>query len=262
LLQGEDGPAIVLNETGSAPVVLVCEHAGNRIPKNLGSLGLGDDDLKRHIAWDIGAEAVTRRLATLLDAPAVLQRYSRLVYDCNRPPEQASAMPQVSESTRIPGNESLTAEDRRVRTDEVYRPFHARVAAILDERRRRGREAIFVTVHSFTPVFRGVARPFHVGLPFDRDSRFTETLLSLLTRDSPLDVRRNEPYGPADGVCHTLNLHAEARGLAYAMIEIRNDLIGSDEGQAEWASRLSEVLRQAAAMHASGTGPRAVRASA
>jgi predicted N-formylglutamate amidohydrolase len=262
LLQGEDGPVIVLNETGCSPVVLVCEHAGNRIPKALGSLGLGNDDLKRHIAWDIGAEAVARRLATLLDAPAVLQRYSRLVYDCNRPPEQASAMPQVSESTRIPGNESLTAEDRRVRADEVYRPFHARVAAILDERRRRSAPTIFVTIHSFTPVFKGAARPYHVGLPFDRDKRFTETLLPLLIRAGPFDVRRNEPYGPADGVCHTLNLHPEARGLPCAMIEIRNDLIAADVDQAEWAGRLSDVLRQAAAIHASGTGLKAVRASA
>lgn len=262
LLQGEDGPAIVLNETGRSPVVLVCEHAGNRIPKSLGSLGLGDDDLKRHIAWDIGAEPVTRRLATLLDAPAVLQRYSRLVYDCNRPPEQASAMPEVSESTRVPGNEGLTAEDRRARADEIYRPFHARVAAILDERKRRSVQTIFVTIHSFAPVFKGVARPFHVGLLFDRDKRFTETLLPLLARAGPFDVRRNEPYGPADGVCHTLNLHPEPRSLAYAMIEIRNDLIAARKGQAEWAFRLSDVLQQAAAIDDRSTGLTTVRASA
>lgn len=262
LLQGEDEPTVVLNKSGSSPVVLVCEHAGNRIPKSLGSLGLSENELKRHIAWDIGAEPVTRRLAGLIDATAVLQRYSRLVYDCNRPPEESSAMPRSSESTAIPGNQNLTADDRRARTEEIYEPFHDRIATILDEREQRRRRTIFVTIHSFTPVFKGVARPFHVGLLFDRDPRFTEAILPLIARAGSWDVRRNQPYGPADGVCHTLNLHAEPRNLPYAMIEVRNDLIASEEGQAEWAGRLSEVLQQAAAVHESGTGPASVRASA
>ncbi len=217
-------------EAGTSPIVLICEHAGNRIPRSLGSLGLGENDLKRHIAWDIGAEPVTRRLANLLDAPAVLQRYSRLVNDCNRPPDAASAMPEVSETTSIPGNQDLTPAERRQRTEEIYRPFHARVAEILDARASRGQSAIFVAIHSFTPVFKGVARPLHVGLLFDRDRRFTDVLLPLIARSGPWDVRCNEPYGPADGVCHMLNLHPEPRGLPYAMIEIRNDLIADPTG--------------------------------
>ena len=261
LLQGEDGPSVALNEAGSSPVVLVCEHAGNRIPKSLGSLGLGGDELRRHIAWDIGAEALTRRLAILLDAPAVLQRYSRLVYDCNRSPEHAAAMPAVSELTRIPGNEGLTPDDRRMRTDEIYRPFHTRISAILEERSRGGSNTIFVTIHSFTPVFKNVGRPFHVGLVFDRDKRFTDALLPLLARAGRFDVRHNEPYGPADGVCHTLNLHPESRRIPYAMIEIRNDLIAAEQGQAEWADRLATVLRQAAAIDDSGTGRATVLAA-
>jgi predicted N-formylglutamate amidohydrolase len=249
LLHGEDEPAEVLNESGSSPVVLVCEHAGNRIPKTLGSLGLGNDHLRRHIAWDIGAEPVTRRLAGLLDAPVVLQRYSRLVYDCNRSPEQPSAIPEMSESTLIPGNQGLSTDQRRARIDEIYTPFHARVASILDARARRAVPTVFVAIHSFTPVFKGVARLLHIGLLFDRDRSFTDRLLPLIARAGSWDVRRNEPYGPADGVCHMLNLHPEPRRLPYAMIEIRNDLIATEEGQAEWAGRLSTVLRRAVAIH-------------
>jgi predicted N-formylglutamate amidohydrolase len=222
----------------------VCEHASNRIPEALGTLGLDPEELMRHIAWDIGAEALTRRLAGLLDAPAVLQRYSRLVYDCNRPPEAASAMPSMSEWTTIPGNQALSPDDRKARVEEIYAPFHAKIAAVLDDRRRRGARTIFLTVHSFTPVFKGVARSFDVSLVYDRDSSFSDVLVPLIA-SSGFKVRRNEPYGPADGVCHTLNLHPEPRRLLYAMIEIRNDLIMSEEGQAEWAERLATVLRRA-----------------
>jgi predicted N-formylglutamate amidohydrolase len=262
LLRGEDGPAIVLNETGTSPVVLISEHAGNRIPGSLGSLGLGEAELKRHIAWDIGVEPLVRRLSNLLDAPAVLQRYSRLVYDCNRPPEETSAVPEISETTRIPGNQGLTADERRARAEALYEPFHARIAELLDARQRRGMATIFITVHSFTPVFKGMARPLHVGLVFDRDRRFTDMLKPLLDRERKWDVRLNKPYGPQDGVCHTLHLHPEPRRLPYAMIEIRNDLIAAPQGQAQWADRLSTVLRQAAAIGDSSTALKTVRASA
>ena len=258
LLAGEDECTAVVNERGASPVFLVCEHAGRRIPKCLGTLGLSDEERGRHIAWDIGAEGVARRLSADLDATLVLQRYSRLIYDCNRPPGSPTAIPTVSEDTRIPGNEALTAADREARVDAIYRPFHGRVAELLDKRARRGEPTIFVTIHSFTPVFKGVRRHLDIGLLFDGDRRFTDALVPLLRPSA--DVRTNEPYGPEDGVCHTLHLHAEARGLPYAMIEIRNDLIAHDAGQDEWAHRLTNVLQQAAASFERGTRKAALHA--
>lgn len=244
LLEGEDDPAVTVNADGGAPYVLVCEHAGNRIPRKLGQLGLAEAELARHIAWDIGAERVARLLSRLIDAPLVLQRYSRLVYDCNRPPESPGAMPEMSETTRIPGNKKLGAEDKLSRIEAIYRPFHAAVAAVLDLRAAHGQAVGVVSIHSFTPVFKGKPRDFELGILHDRDTR----LANILVKGFPkTDVRRNEPYGPKDGVLHTLNLHAGVRGLRHAMIEIRNDLIMQERGQDEWAQRLSLPLIQAAA---------------
>jgi predicted N-formylglutamate amidohydrolase len=248
LLDGEDDPVVVINEEGQSPIVLACEHAGRRIPKRLGSLGLSAEDLSRHIAYDIGAEGVARRLAEMLDAPLVLQRYSRLVYDCNRPPDSPSAMPVISELTPIPGNQGLTALEREERTRVIYRAFHERAAAVIEARTSVHKPVIFVTLHSFTPVFKGLERRMHVGLLFDRDRRFTDLVAPLMRKAGSFDVRLNEPYGPEDGVCHTVNLQAGAKGLPYSMIEVRNDLIESGSGQIEWADRLGGVLQQAAVL--------------
>ncbi len=244
LLDGEDGPVILLNEAGRSRYVLICEHAANRIPRKLGNLGLDPTDLSRHIAWDLGAERVARVLSRLLDAPLVLQRYSRLAYDCNRPPESPDAMPVMSETTRIPGNENLPAVDRLARIQAIYRPFHAAVAELLDARAAHRQDTIVVSIHSFTPVYKGKPRTVELGILFDRDP----ALAHLLIKGFPnIAARLNEPYGPADGVLHTLNLHASPRGLRHAMIEIRNDLISDERRRDEWAQRLSVPLIQAAA---------------
>ncbi len=243
LLRPDEGdPVIVVNENGQSPVMLVCEHAGKVIPRALGDMGLSPEDLTRHIAWDIGAEAMARGLADALDAPLLLQRYSRLVYDCNRPPESPDAMPKMSETTHVPGNERLSAEDRLARISEIYRPFHDRVARLLDERAALGVTSLFVTIHSFTPIYKGVRRNLDLGILHDHDARLADDLLAAFGGARDIVVRRNEPYGPKDGVCHTLNLHAAPRGLPYAMLEIRNDLIARSAGQEQWAKRLSEVL--------------------
>ena len=239
LLGAEEGSAVLVNETGASPYVLICEHASNRLPKALGSLGLTPEDLTRHIAWDIGAEAVARALSAALDAPLVLQRYSRLAYDCNRPPEAADAMPAVSEVFAIPGNQQLSAADRLARTMEIYRPFHAAVSAVLDRRSAAGVESLVVSIHSFTPVYKGKRRTLEVGVLFDRDERLGRRILAEL---SHVDARANEPYGPQDGVLHTLNMHGGLRGLDHAMIEIRNDLIADAPGQEVWAARIGAVL--------------------
>lgn len=254
LLQvGEPGAAVVVNERGASPVVLLCEHAGRAIPKALGTLGLPESELTRHIAWDIGAEGVALRLAEKLDAALVMQRYSRLVYDCNRPPESAAAMPAISELTEVPGNLNLTASDRARRIAAIYDPFHAAAAAVIAARP----SPVIVTIHSFTPVFKGVRRGLDFGVLHDVEARLAGRILDAAAEWPDIVTRRNEPYGPEDGVCHTLNLHTLKRGLEGAMLEIRNDLIASEEGQAAWADRLAALFAAIA-----GGGPRAATRSA
>ena len=244
LLEAEEPPALVLNGDGRSPYVLICEHASNRLPRRLGTLGLTAADLERHIAWDLGAEPVARRLSRLTDAPLVLQRYSRLAYDCNRPPDSADAMPEISETTAIPGNRSLSAADRLARIGEIYRPFHAAVADLLDQRAAEGVRSLVVSIHSFTPVYKGERRAVELGILFDRDRSLPDRLMPCF---ATVDARYNEPYGPTDGVLHTLNLHAAPRGLAHAMIEIRNDFLSDERGQAGWADRLAASFAHAAA---------------
>jgi len=241
--ESEPHPANIINPTGSSAHVLICEHASNRIPKKLGTLGLAEADLKRHIAWDIGAEETARILSRLLDAPLILQRYSRLVYDCNRPPEAESAMPALSEVFEIPGNTSLTPSDRLARTRGIARPFHHAVEAFLDERAVAGRQTILTSIHSFTPVYKGKPRDLDVGFLFDRDSWLANFLVKAFPADK---ARLNEPYGPKDGVMHLMNLHAAPRGLRHVMIEIRNNLIEDHTGQNAWANYLATPLAQAA----------------
>jgi predicted N-formylglutamate amidohydrolase len=243
LADGDIDPFETVNPLGESDVCLVCEHAGRRRPLALGRLGLDEPEFDRHIAFDIGAEGVARKLSALLDAPLVIQPYSRLVYDCNRPPDAPSAMPEISETTEIPGNRNLSLADRKARVDEIYLPFHAAVGDVLDEIEARKAIPLLVTIHSFTPVYRGERRTLDLGILHDADTRLADDLIDLVKRHEPnLDVRRNEPYGPADGVTHTLLVHAGPRGIPNVMIEIRNDLIADEAGQQEWAERLARLL--------------------
>ena len=242
LLEGEDDPVLLMNGNGRSPCMLIAEHASNRLPKALGTLGLAESDLTRHIAWDVGAEQVARRLSRLMDAPLVLQRYSSLAYDCNRPPDSADAMPEISETTHIPGNRHLSPGDKLARIREIYRPFHSAIAALLDDRAAEGTRSAVVTIHSFTPVYKGQSRSVELGILHDRDTRLAERLI---TSFPGVDARFNEPYGPKDGVLHTLNVHAAPRGLEHVMIEIRNDLVADERGQQEWGERLRASLTQA-----------------
>ncbi len=241
LLADEEDAFILVNGNGTSPYVLACEHAGCLLPKSLGTLGLSAPDRQKHIAWDIGAEGVARLLSKLLDAPLAVQRYSRLAYDCNRPPESPDAIPEMSETTVIPGNKGLSAADKMNRVEAFYRPFHAGLANLLDERACAGLAANLITIHSFTRTYRGKDRSVELGILFDRDSRIADKLIKGFPKT---DARLNEPYGPKDGVMHTLNLHAAPRGLKSVMIEIRNDLIATEREQNYWAQRLSLPLIQ------------------
>lgn len=237
------GGVVVENPSGAGRWVLVCEHAGSWLPPALGGLGLAPDLLTSHIAWDPGALAVARAMSRILDAPLVAQLTSRLIYDCNRPPDSDGAMPEVSEVHRVPGNAGLTEAARRARIEGVYLPFRDAVAACIDRQTAAPGDVALVTVHSFTPVYKGVRRAVEVGILHDTDIRLADAVLAVADRD--LVVRRNEPYGPADGVTHTLRTHALPRGLANVMIEVRNDLIGVPAHQDAMAARLARWLTAA-----------------
>ena len=232
-------PFEVINPNGAGPVVILCEHASPHIPAVYDGLGLAAADRLSHAAWDPGALDLARHLSKALDAPVVASCVSRLVYDCNRPPEAASAMPERSELIEVPGNRGLSQADRDGRTQAIYQPFCDAVAQVLD---RRGPETVVVTVHSFTPVYFGKPRAVELGLLHDADSRLADAMLGHAGKLANRKTARNEPYGPADGVTHSLQLHAVSRGLANVMIEVRNDLLATEDMAAGMALDILALL--------------------
>jgi predicted N-formylglutamate amidohydrolase len=242
LTLADGDPVAWENEDGQGPVLLVCEHASRRLPSRFGTMGLSPDILESQIAWDPGALAVARLLSERLDAALIHQRFSRRVYDCNRPPEAEAAMPAVSEIFSIPGNADISPEERQARAEALYFPFRDALAAFVVGRRKAGRPCVLVTVHSFTPVYHGVARPVEVGILHDTDKRLADRMLAHGVADGRYDIRRNEPYGPTDGVTHTLIEHGIRTGQFNVMIEIRNDLVKDEVGQRVMADYLADLL--------------------
>jgi predicted N-formylglutamate amidohydrolase len=238
----EPHPVTLDNESGDSVFFLTCEHAGRVFPRRLGSLGLPEAETLRHIAWDIGIGAVGRGLSRLLNAAVILQTYSRLVIDCNRDPNVPSSIPEISENTEIPGNRSLDEAERAARVDAIFRPYHNAIAAALDRRAAAGRASVLVALHSFTPVFKGVPRPWHVAVLFNRDPRLAHALAELLRAEGRLMVGENEPYRVSDLTDYTVPEHGERRGLPHVEIEIRQDLITDPAGQREWTGRLARLL--------------------
>lgn len=245
LLPSEKPAAIVENESGQHALVLICEHAGREIPQALGNLGLHETNTTSHIAWDIGAAAVTREVAQLLDAPLILQRYSRLVYDCNRAENASSTIPTISASIEIPSNIDLNDNERKARYKEIYLPFETAICRIIDNFIEQGKNPAVVSIHSFTKIYNGEIRNLDLGVLHDSDSSLADEILSLAENDSDYITRRNEPYGPQDAVTYTINLHGVDRGLLNVMIEICNELISDEEGQRLWAHRLAKLLASA-----------------
>lgn len=235
----------MLNRAGRGPIVLLCEHASHNIPAAFQGLGLGETDLARHIAWDIGALGLSRHLSSMLDAPLVHATYSRLLLDLNRQPDAHDSIVVESEGTRVPGNIDIDAEQRELRRLRIYEPFHAAADALLDQRVGAGMGTSVVSIHSFTPRYHGVDRPWHVGVIAREDRRLAEGLLNALRAESGLCVGDNEPYGPQDGVYHSLSRHGEQRGLPGAMIEVRQDLLDDDAAQLRWAQTLRRCLESA-----------------
>ena len=242
-IAADEPPAYeVVNGEGRGRVILTCDHASARIPRRLGTLGVSAADRKRHVAWDIGAEVVARRLSERLDAPLVLCGYSRLVVDCNRPLDQPEAFVTQSEDVQVPGNRSLGADERAGRANAFYWPYHDAVNRVVGARTGGERPPVLVAVHSFTPVYHGQRRPWHIGVLSRLDRRLAELLLGRFGADSALCVGDNDPYRVALDDDYTIPVHGEIRGLPHALLEIRQDLIAEDRGALDWAERLAGVL--------------------
>ena len=242
LLGAQDpSPAEVVNEASDHPLLLVCEHAGNTVPQALNGLGIAGKDRDSHVCWDIGAEAVTRIVAEALGAPAVLQPYSRLVIDCNRPPDAPDAMPEVNHGVRVPGNRNLSGADRAARIAEVFDPFQATVAHYLGRQPRQ----IVLSIHSFTPLLAGAPRPWHIGFLFRRDAQTSTHLARFIADAQPeLTIGMNQPYQIDDASDWFVPQHGEASNLPHSLIEIRNDLIRDAQGQQTWADALSAAINR------------------
>jgi predicted N-formylglutamate amidohydrolase len=240
--EGDPAPVRVLRPTGHSEFFLTADHAGRAIPRRLGSLGLPLSELNRHIAWDIGIAGVTERLADALDATAVLQAYSRLVIDCNREPGWATSIPKISELTAIPGNAAIPPAKREARRREIFRPYHECIAQLLDARAAAGRRTVLIAMHSFTPVFKGEPRNIEVGVLYNKDARLAHILRDLLATEGDLTVGDNAPYAITEASDYTVPTHGERRALPHVVIEIRQDLIGEEVGQAAWAARLARLL--------------------
>ena len=233
-------PVVVVNEAGRSPFVLLCEHASRLLPVGYGRLGLPAAEFDRHIAWDLGAAEVATRLSCLVDAPLFLAGYSRLLIDLNRPPGSATSIPEVSEETSIPGNTLIDPAERRRRYELWFKPFHDAVAAHLDS--RAGRATALLGIHSFTPTFAGVARPWHAGVLFREGKAFGEALACAIAAESRALVGRNEPYAVSLDYDFTVPVHGDARGLASALLEVRQDLVTDVFGIDRWSHMLARAL--------------------
>ena len=246
LLAADEPPAFQEFRTeGRSDFIIVADHASARIPRSLANLGLPDSELRRHIAWDIGALGVARRVAEALDAPLVAQNYSRLVIDCNRDPKVETSIPRISELREIPGNIGLSAAEIAARRAEIFDPYHWRIRELLDGRQAIGHRTILVAQHTMTDVYKSERRRMHAAVLYNRDRRFAGAVLEMLRREQHLIIADNEPYFVSDETDYTIPHHAEARLLPYVELEVRQDLVSDEAGQAEWGQRIARVLKDA-----------------
>lgn len=241
LLGPSDPPPFRVHRAGGASrFVLIGDHAGQAVPHALANLGLPQTELDRHIGWDIGIAGLAEALSARLDAVAIVQSYSRLVIDCNRPLTAPDSIATVSDATPVPGNESVSDAARKARADEIFAPYHQRITQELDA--RAAEDPILIALHSFTPVFKGHIRPWHVGVLYQRDTRLAHAVLDALRQEEGLVVGDNEPYSVSDATDYAIPVYGERRGLLHVELEVRQDLIQHGEGQHVWAGRLAQIL--------------------
>jgi len=243
LLTADDpAPATVLNAAGRSNAVVTCDHGGEGVPAILNGLGLDPVDRARHIAWDIGASSVARELARLLDAPAILSAYSRLVIDLNRPPDDLTSIREISDGVLVPGNRNLTAADVKQRIDGIFEPYHDAVSAAIGRSAERVAAPVLVSVHSFTPVMKGAERPWHIGVLYGPDTRIANRLIAALSENDTICVGRNKPYSGFDLFGYTVETHAMPAGNPNILLEIRQDLIDTQHGAEHWAGLIATAL--------------------
>jgi predicted N-formylglutamate amidohydrolase len=249
LLQRSDPhPVEVVNHQGGSAVMLVCEHAGRAVPSALRDLGIAAAEMERHIAYDIGADSLSRKLSRALDATLVLQRYSRLVVDCNRPFGAVDCMPALSDGTTIQLNCNLTDSERTLRFEAIHRPFHAAIGRLLDRRQEEGRPTVIATIHSFTPRLANRDRMWQLGVCFNRDGAFATEFMHVFQAANPAILAAyNEPYAVDDISDYTIPVHGERRGLPHLLLEVRNDQILGEDGGERWARLIAHALKVASA---------------
>jgi predicted N-formylglutamate amidohydrolase len=244
-LIGRDDPApfVILHEHGTAPALVICDHASRAFPRAMNRLGLPELAGWQHIAWDIGAGELARGLSHALDAPAVLAGYSRLIVDCNRRPEDPEAFRRESDGWTVPGNAALGEFERRLRLGCFFDPYHEAIAAMLADFRRRAVVPMVVSVHTFTPEMAGRARPWHIGVLWDKDQASAHRLIEGLRAVEGLVVGDNEPYSGKHPSDYTIDHHAEQAGLPHVCIEVRQDTLESPAGVERWVRLLARLLR-------------------
>ncbi len=242
ILDPAEAPAFeIVNGDGRGAVVLVCDHASNRMPRRLKNLGLNARQLADHISWDPGAADVARALSALLDAPLVLSGYSRLLIDCNRPLQSPESIAEQSAGVIIPGNRNLSAQQREQRIATFFQPYHQAITQLLDA--RQAQTTLLLSIHSFTPTLNGQQRPWQVGVSYWHDHRLAEHLHDQLIQGGDINVGYNQPYPIEDAFDYTIPTHGEGRGLPSAMIEIRQNEIRSPAAAVAWAARLAAAVQ-------------------
>jgi predicted N-formylglutamate amidohydrolase len=228
----------------SSGIILLCDHATNAVPAALGTLGLPAGQMQRHIAYDIGAAAMTRAMAATLNAPAILTNFSRLLIDPNRGPEDPTLVRQISDGAIIPANYGISAAGVAARVAQYYAPYDAAITVAIDHAMRAGHPPAIIAIHSFTPQMQGFVRPWHVGILYDQDARLSQSWLAALAGESDLIIGDNEPYrGGLAG--DTIDRHATQRGLHNTLIEVRQDLIATEQHAMKWGQRLAGLSHRA-----------------
>lgn len=243
---GDPAPFEIVNAGGrGAPLVLLCDHACNAIPAALGTLGLGPEQLAEHIAWDIGAAAVARRLSALFDVPLVLSGYSRLVIDCNRQLHDPTSIAAVSDAVAVPGNTDVSAHEARARADACFHPYHGAIRDVLASRAGEREQIALVPIHSFTPVFGGFRRPWEIGVLWDEDGRLAVPFIDALEARGDVSVGDNEPYSARENFGYSIEEHGARERRPHMIVEIRQDLIADADGCETWSGIVAEALGSA-----------------
>jgi predicted N-formylglutamate amidohydrolase len=239
-----DLPYRRVNEDGAAPIVIICDHASNRVPAAYGDLGLPPAAFERHIAWDIGAAAISEILAHRFDAPAILSEVSRLLIDCNRNFDDPSLIPAISDGTDVPANRALSQAEREKRWRNYHQPYHQAIADLMERKLADGRQPVLLAIHSMTPTLRGIARPWQIAVCWSGDRRLSAPMLDALRARPGIVVGDNEPYLLDPSEDYSVPVHALRRGLKHLQIEFRQDEVADKAGQQRWAALFGDCLEE------------------